>query len=204
MFATRPLKLAALAATTAMAGVLFVPPAAAAPVSTTISTITLPASVVAPLGAQYQPAGPTFTITLSITIAVQGNVVRFVVRGNVAGRQFTLTLFSDPTNLGTFTADANGDVTGTFSTAGLAVGQHRLQAVATATGESQSAAFTVIAGQGSVVPAGNGGGSSTSGGGGLAFTGANAVVPLTTLGVVLLLAGGAAVVVGRRRQDDVA
>jgi hypothetical protein len=151
-------------------------------------------------GAAYPPA--SCSISLSATTVVVGDQVTVTGRGFGSGESVTGTVLPSMA-LGTKPADATGTVSFTFSTAALDLGVHRVELRGTS-GIFCSADFTVVAaGQGSGLPAGTQTGSAAGTGstGALAFTGSNAVIPMSIIGAVLIAAGGTAVVVTRRRRS---
>jgi hypothetical protein len=151
-------------------------------------------------GAAYPPA--SCSIALSATTVVVGDQVTVTGRGFGSGESVTGTVLPSMA-LGTKPADATGTVSFTFSTAALDLGAHRVELRGTS-GIFCSADFTVVAaGQGSGLPAGTQTGSAAGTGstGALAFTGSNAIIPMSIIGAVLIAAGGTAVVVTRRRRS---
>ncbi|MEO6881540.1 MAG: hypothetical protein ABI181_11430 [Mycobacteriaceae bacterium] len=188
MGATPTARVAATAAALALFGVCLAPAASAA------TTVAHTVAVHHPVQGYANP-GAQFTIALSVNLVPQGDRITVFVKGNVAGRVYDIRINSDPIELGTFTAGADGDTQTTFSTRTLDLGAHIATVTAVDTGEVQTAPFTVI---------GVRTGSSTQAGGsgsGLAFTGAGAVVPLLSLGVVLVGGGAAGLVLARRRKE---
>lgn len=189
----RSLKLAAVTTAVVASSLSIAPTALAA----------APASAVAPLAAQYNSGG--CSASLNATVVVRGTSFVITVRSSGGAVVKTLVINSTPSSLPVVPAANDGVSNYTVGTASLELGAHTA-AVTCSDGISQSLPFTVIEAQASGVPAG---GASTSaggstGGGGLAFTGANAVVPLGAIGVVLILGGTGAVVSSRRRRDDAA
>ena len=121
-------------------------------------------------------------------VAVPGEKITRVIAGFKPFEVVTLVLHSEPIVLGTFTADANGVVTATFTLpAGLAVGEHTLVFDGNM-GTYYQEALTVEAAA-ATKPASSG----------LAYTGASIAMPLA-LGGGLLALGGGALVVSRRRS----
>lgn len=212
----RRTQIGAAAAAVALSGVLFAPAAVAA----------TPAQAASVAPAQYG-AGDQFSVTLSSSVVTQGAQFTVTITG-VPSRAYSVVVFSAPIALGTKVADASGKVSFTFSTATLDVGDHHVEVTDTVTGKVVTAYFSVAPASGSNSGnngnvgnnanvgnnnagnnnAGNNGagssnnaGGSKGGGGGLAFTGSDAVVPMSILGVVLVGGGAAAVVAGRNRRS---
>ena len=119
-----------------------------------------------------------------------GKQVTRVLAGFKPGEKVTLTMHSTPVVLGTFTADANGVVTATYTIpAGAPAGEH------TFVYEGDMGSYfqeTVRVGSGTAV---------ATAGSGLAYTGADVAVPLALAGA-LVLAGGGALLVARRRNTE--
>lgn len=152
-------------------------------------------------GAAYPPSG--CGISISATVVTSGDQLTVTGTGFRVGESVTGTVFSAPMALGTKPADATGTVSFTFSTAALDLGVHRVELRGTS-GIVLTTNFTVVAaGQGSGLPAGTQTGSAAGTGstGALAFTGSNAIIPMSIIGAVLIAAGGTAVVVTRRRRS---
>jgi hypothetical protein len=104
----------------------------------------------------------------------------------------TVTLHSTPQTVGTFTADAQGTVTVTFTLpAGTPVGNHTL----VYEGDQGTYFQESIA----VAAASPAAATATAASGGLAYTGASIALPLA-LGTGLLAAGGGALLITRRRS----
>jgi LPXTG-motif cell wall-anchored protein len=138
-------------------------------------------------GAAANTPGITSTTKGSTSAAATapGTQITKILKGFKPGEVVTVVLHSTPTVLGTFTADANGVVTATFTVpAGTAAGSHTLVFEGNQ-GSYFQEAFQVAA---SVQTASSG----------LAYTGADVAVPLA-LGGALVLAGGGALLVSRRR-----
>lgn len=112
------------------------------------------------------------------------------------------TVFSDPIDLGTKNADSSGTVSFSFNVyeLGLEPGEHTI--VMSAASQTVSSTFLVPgggAGAGNADVAQVGTGSSSDGG--LAFTGSDAIIPLSIVGVLLLVGGGLALVGSRRSRN---
>ena len=139
-------------------------------------------------GAAANTAGITSTTKGSTNAAATapGTQITKILKGFKPGEKVTVVLHSTPTVLGTFTADANGVVTATFTVpAGTAAGTHTLVFEGNQGSYFQEAFQVAAAAQ-------------TASSGGLAYTGADVAVPLA-LGGALVLAGGGALLVSRRR-----
>ena len=123
----------------------------------------------APASAQsaYPPGSTAATLSISASAVAQGDPVIVSGANYKPNEAVTATVFSTPQPLGTKIATSNGTFNYSFSTANLSLGAHRV-VVTGATGDSASAAFTVVApGQASGLPAGTSSGSSGSGSGSL-------------------------------------
>jgi hypothetical protein len=148
-----------------------------------------PAPVVDPVTQPNTP-GTAEKSGSSTGSATPGARITKVIGGFKPHEVVHLTLHSTPVDLGTFTADANGVVTATFTLpAGTVVGTHHL-VFEGAQGTHYVAALTVAAAA-----------TTTASGSELAYTGADVAVPLVG-GLVLLGAGAGAMVVGRRRKAE--
>lgn len=153
-----------------------------------------------------EPEVPEATAELGRTVVAQGEEQTVVGAGFVPGEQVAGVMNSDPLDLGTQTADAEGRVAFTWTIpADAEIGLHTV----TLTGaEAEAIAeFRVTAAAGSGGGSGSGGaGGADSGGVGdagdgdpaLASTGGEAGAAWAA-GLALLLAGGTAVLVARRR-----
>lgn len=191
----RRTQIGAAAAAVALSGMFFAPAAMAA-------TPAHSAAIVAP--AQYDGGGSS--ITVSGSVVQQGDNFTATVNG-VPGRVYSATVYSTPMFLGTKAADSTGKVSFTFSTKDLPVGDHRVEITDTVTGKVATAYFAVTPAAAGTAIGGNsnaaGGTANQAGasnGGALAFTGAEAVIPLSVLGVILVGGGAAAVVASRSRK----
>lgn len=124
--------------------------------------------------------------------ATPGAKITKVIAGFQPHEVVTLTLHSTPVVLGTFTADAAGVVTATFTLpAGTAAGEHHL----VFEGDEGTHFVTALTVAAAAAP--------VASGSELAYTGADIAVPLVG-GIVLVAAGAGAVVVGRRRKTEAA
>jgi hypothetical protein len=133
-------------------------------------------------------------------IYAPGATFNITIEGFSGNENFSLTLFSTPQSLGTYTTDANGSATVSVTLpTDLDPGNHSIVANG-ANGETASFAFTVVA------PAGAAGGPAApvagggTGGGGLAFTGV-AVGGALLVAIGLLVAGTIVLITGRRRAS---
>lgn len=197
----RRTQIGAAAAAVALSGMFFAPAAMAA-------TPAHSAAVVAPVQYSNPAPGGSATVTVSGSVVAQGDNFTVTING-VPGRVYSATVFSTPKFLGTKAADSTGKVSFTFSTKDLPAGDHRVEVTDTVTGKVATAYFSVTpatagtASDGTSNQAGgtsNQAGGSDSGSGALAFTGAEAVIPLSVLGVILVGGGAAAVVASRSRK----
>ena len=100
-----------------------------------------------------------------------------------------------PALVGTYTADANGAVSGTYTVpAGMKAGRYTLTLKGLKSGRVEKVSFTAVPAQANAGVVGNDPSS-------LAFTGAE-VGGLATGGAVLIVGGAAVVVATRRRRAD--
>lgn len=107
---------------------------------------------------------------------------------------FDVTVQSTVIDLGVHTSDANGNLTVTFSTAGLEPGSHTVTATATnGSGVTAVAHFTVTG-------ASAGGTSGTTSGSALPRTGSSSTVPALSIALAIFALGGLLVFVSRRRR----
>jgi hypothetical protein len=131
------------------------------------------------------PNTPGIAVTKNSTtsnVAKPGQQVTQVLKGFKPNEKVTLVLHSTPVTLGTFTADANGVVTATYTLpAGTTLATHTLAFDGDA-GSHYEVTITL-----------------TADGKALAYTGADIAMPLIG-GTVLLAAGAGALVIGRRRR----
>ncbi|MCZ2816730.1 hypothetical protein [Modestobacter sp. VKM Ac-2984] len=154
-------------------------------------TITVTADgkpVPAPAPAAFVPGATPNTPGIAATsstatsnVAAPGQEVTKTYKGFKAFEKVTLVLHSDPVVLGTYTADANGVITATFTLpAGTTLGTHTLALDGDA-GSHFEETITL-----------------TADGKALAYTGASVALPLVA-GTVLVGAGAGALVLSRRR-----
>jgi hypothetical protein len=138
----------------------------------------------------YPPASST--VALSRSRATVGMQMSYEARCFAPGETVRVTVYSTPTYIGTRTANAVGEVSGSFTVpSNLTPGRHTLE-LAAGTG-TQSATFVVV-------PSAAAAGSSTArDNDSLAFTGSDAA-KTAGAGAVLLLGGGALIVAARRRK----
>ncbi|MBB3678387.1 hypothetical protein [Modestobacter versicolor] len=119
--------------------------------------------------------------TGATNVAAPGQQITRVLKGFKPNEVVTLVLHSTPVTLGTYTADANGVVTATFTLpAGTVLGTHTL-AYDGNLGSHYESTITL-----------------TADGKALAYTGASVTLPLVG-GTVLVAAGAGALLLGRRR-----
>lgn len=153
----------------------------------TALTLTGALSLVGVNAAQAAPcAAGEYPPAVNCEVAV-GSTVTLQFGGFVAGSK--VRVFVGGVLVGTFTADANGNVFATFR---LPAGVRRGNVPITATGGGVTVTRTInVLGNGSV---------GQGAGGGLPFTGAEIGVA-SLLGFGLVGAGGVAVIAGRRRKS---
>lgn len=167
--------------------------------SLSLAPAALAASPAAPLATAYTSGTCTASLNKTVVVKGQSIVVTEVVKGGAT--TVSVTISSTPTSLTVVPPDANGTSSYTIDSTNLELGAHTADLVCSDK-STQTLPFTVTA---PAVAGGTGNSAGGSGGGsGLAFTGANAVVPLVALGGVLVLGGAGAVLAGRRRRDDTA
>jgi len=138
----------------------------------------------------YPPANST--VALSRSRATVGMTMSFSARCFKPGERITATVYSTPQQVGVFTADTTGSVSGSFTIpSNLQPGRHTLE-LAASTG-TQSASFVVVP---SAAATGTG---TSADNDSLAFTGSDAA-KTAGAGFVLLLGGGALIVAAKRRK----
>jgi len=148
----------------------------------------------APAGAQQYPPAANF-LAVSDTTLFPGQTFTITTGTYLSGATVTITLFSDPTTLGSAVANAVGvaSMQATIPT-DTPLGTHVIQA----SGESASGPLTQSVTV-TVVPAAQAGaGAAVSGA--LPRTGSSGTIPLTRVAAVLIAAGGALVFGARRRR----
>ena len=170
---------------------------AAATVGAPAALAATPAPAAVPFASQYSGS---CTVSINATVLVRGQSL--VITTQSAGTVVTqsLTVNSAPASIPVVPPGPGGVSTYNFNTSALELGAHTVTATCS-NNTTQVLPFTITAAQASGIPAASG---TTAGGrgSGLAFTGANAVVPLAALGAVLVLGGGGAIIAARRRRDD--
>jgi LPXTG-motif cell wall-anchored protein len=133
--------------------------------------------------------GQPFTVTVRL-----GAQVTVTISGFMANEAVQLTLHSVPMSLGTYHADASGNLTASVTIpADAALGAHELSATGLASGRSGAANLIAVAADGGAAP------SAPARGGPLAATG-GPVVALTAAGLLLVLVGAGYVGLARRRR----
>ena len=155
--------------------------------------------------ASAQPGYGAGGITVSLSASASGGSITATGNGFGAGEAVTGTVFSNPVDLETKSADGSGEVRFTFSLQDLVPGEHTV--VLSGPSGSGSATFTVTPGGQDGVAAVDRGSSAGGDEAGasvrdvlLALTGLNAIIPLSILGL-LVVGGGAAVVSSRRSRS---
>lgn len=138
----------------------------------------------------YPPAASA--IALSRSRATVGMTISFDARCFKGDDKVTATVYSKPVQVGQYSANANGVVTGSFTVPAVSPGRHTLRLVGT-DGTQASAGFTVVpASAASAIP-------TSSDPSSLAFTGSD-MAKTGGLGALLLLGGGALVIAAKRRK----
>ncbi len=155
-------------------------------------------SLSTPAGAQGYPG--TGSITLDKTTVPQGGTVGVTCTGFAPGTDVQITLHSDPVDLGTATADDNGEVHQNITIPpGTATGQHSVTCSGlSASGGSLTLTAELMVTATGTTPVTN---PTTSGTGTLPRTGSD-TTELLRVGVVLIVAGAALAVIVRRRSSD--
>lgn len=168
-----------------------------------VTAIVVVLGMAVPASAQYNPMYITATpLDVQHCSTAPGSVT--VTAGYFTpGSEVTITMQSDPVTLGTATADATGNITGTFVLpAATTQGQHTITAtgarLGTGVSESVSAQITVTFPAGCVsnqttTP------TTTTGGGSLPVTGSDNGM-FVAIGAALLVAGGLLVMATRKRN----
>ncbi|HEV7148800.1 MAG TPA: hypothetical protein VGN48_17550 [Pedococcus sp.] len=137
----------------------------------------------------YPPA--SCKVKLDHDHAHRGEKIGFEGDGYQGGEQADGDVHSTVVRVGTYTANAQGVVTGSFTVpTNLSYGSHTFILTGATSGTVETATFTVTP-----VPAASADPATS----GLAFTGTN-VAELVGSGAALVLAGGALIVVARRRK----
>ena len=142
--------------------------------------------------AAYPPGGAPGTPVITV-----GGTETITFTGLSPDTLYHIVVHSNPIDLGTHLSDGAGNLTVSFSTAGLDAGSHSVSATAP-NGTTVSVGFTVAAASSTVAATPEEPASSTSSGG-LAFTGAR-VGGLTAAALALFATGFAALRLGQRRR----
>lgn len=147
------------------------------------------------------PTTPAPTLTISIdSPLIEGAPITITISGFGPFESFTIVIFSDPVNVGTFTTDGSGNATVTFPLpGGLDPGAHTIVATGS-NGSVAQAGFTIPGGLAFTGEGQGTGGTATGGGSGLAFTGI-AIGGSLVLALGLLTAGTVTLMAGRRQAS---
>lgn len=146
-------------------------------------------------GAQVYPPG-TVSLTASTTAPGPGDPITFEAEGFQGEVDFTL--FSDPVDLGSATANAEGvAVLNTTIPVDTAPGQHTVVASGLDLSGNPTSASIALTVAGEVQSAGD----EAASGGDLPRTGSDKSFPLVRAGAVLVVAGGVLVLIARRRRS---
>lgn len=170
----------------------------AAPATTTTTTTTTTAP-----GAPDEVQVIIISVTMTMIILTIGQIVHIIYRAKTpqeafeSGSRVDVAIASDPRHLTTFTADADGNVTGSFTLPDdVPLGEHTLWLTGTSsTGQPLWARQPVtvtapgVAAVGTDTPPGE-----------LAFTGRSTPTPLIGLGFLLMLLGLGALFVARQPE----
>ncbi len=150
------------------------------------------------------PAAVPASFTLNVTSGAPGDVIPFAGSGFSAAETVTFTLNSTPIDLGSVTADAAGNIVGSFTVpASAEVGDHTVVAAGLSSGVVVSAAFTVRAAVTSPVKEPAVTKPAVTKPGDLAATGASsATLPLLVTAALLLVIGCALLVSVRYRRSE--
>ena len=144
----------------------------------------------------YPPPASGPTVVVNTGALQPGQSITLTFTGFTPNETITIIVYSDPVNLGSFTAGSDGAVTATVTLpTTLDQGAHTIVATGATSGRTPSLAFTVSSG---LVFTGEGQGGGSGGGGGLAFTGI-AVAGSLVVAIALLTAGTATLLAGRRK-----
>lgn len=151
-------------------------------------------------GAQVYPPG-TVTLTASRTAVGPGDPITFEAKGFKGVVDFTL--FSDPVDLGSATANADGvAVLNTTIPVDTAPGQHTVVASGLDLNGNPTSVSIALTVSGEVQSAGDeAAGGDDAASGGLPRTGSDKSFPLARAGAVLVVAGGVLVLIARRRRS---
>lgn len=149
------------------------------------------------------PAVPAL-FTLNVTSGAPGDVIPFAGSGFSAAETVTFTLNSTPIDLGSVTADAAGNIVGSFTVpANAEVGDHTVVAAGLSSGVVVSAAFTIQAAVIAPMPQPNPVTAVVAKPGDLAATGAtSATLPLLVTAALLLAIGSALLISVRYRRSE--
>ena len=140
----------------------------------------------------YPPDGGA-AITVSDTTPAPGQTITIVARGFQPGTDVTFTLYSQPVNLGTATADAAGNATLQATIpANIAPGTHTIEA----TGIGADGLPRTVTLQITVVAPGGG-----AGAGDLPRTGSDSAIPMSQIAVGAIALGGLMVLVAGKRRN---
>jgi LPXTG-motif cell wall-anchored protein len=153
---------------------------------------TVASSGVASAQDAYPPAGDT--VAASDTTVEPGQPVTISARTFCAGCPVTFMLFSEPINLGTVDADANGVATITFTVPEeLSAGTHTVEASGTgADGQPLTVTTTIT-----VTGAAGG-----AGGGNLPTTGNDSAISMSQVALAAIVGGGLLVLVANKRRSS--
>lgn len=163
------------------------------------TTVTLLLGVVGPAAAQYPPVSDD-GVVISDTTVFPGQVVTVSGSGWLPGSTVTLTLYSDPVELGTATVEDDGTFTIDVVIPEVSPGTHTLEIRGTDdSGEPRVEELTIEV----LAPGAGLDDAAATADMGLAFTGAHTAVGVA-LAAALLLTGGVTLLVARRRRRRLA
>jgi hypothetical protein len=154
------------------------------------------ASVPVAVAAQEYPMGDDESLAVSDSSVTPGQTIGFEGRDYAGGSSATMMLFSAPRDLGTFTAGADGVVSGDVTIpADTSPGAHTLEL----SGTDPEGGAQVLTARITVVGGSDAAADDDRDQGGLAFTGSMSM-PLVTVGAILAVLGTAVILVSRRRS----
>ncbi len=140
------------------------------------------------------------TLALDKTTATVGESVGATATGFESGASVAFVFNSDPVDIGTVTADADGVASTTFTVPSVELGTHTVTAtgISATTGEvvTLSSQIEIVA----IGTDGTGTGTGTGSDGSLPRTGSNST-DLLRVGALLVAAGGAVVLITRKRAQ---
>ena len=167
-------------------------------IALTLGILFASASAASAAPSPYPPSTSGPTVVINSGTLQPGQSITLTFTGFLPNETITVIVFSDPINLGSFSANSSGTAVVTVTLpASLEAGSHTIVATGATSGYSASFGFTVASG---LAFTGEGAGGGSTGGSGLAFTGI-AVGGSLILAVGLLTAGTMTLLAGRRKSS---